>query len=196
MRVQNLFIALTTSVFAVSTCPSWSLSARTTQLPQNVTRQIPSTLTAQLTYGKVREIRTCPSRKNPNKGAISLEQAKIYYICGIESLRGDLGKAHSFYEFLDNLQMEIAPKSRPTNKADLRIGYKEDIDLQQPVYPIQVSYTDYACFTYAPGSSKEGKNCLTHDYKGVGICFRNTFSDWYCKAQGSQSNERWIAPPN
>lgn len=194
MRVQNLFIALTTSIFAVSASPSWSAAARSTQSPQNVTRQIPTTLTAQATYGTNRKNQTCPSRVNPKNGAISLEQAKIYFTCDYERFFGP--GSHSSYRFLENLQLKIAPKSRPTNDADLRLGYEEDIDLKQSVYPIRVSYTSYNCFAYRPGSSREGKNCITNDYQGIGICFRNTFGDWYCKAQGTFSNKRDTAPPN
>jgi hypothetical protein len=196
MRVQNLFIALTTSVFAVSTCPSWSVAARSTQSIQNVTRQIPSTLTAQLTYGTTRTNRTCPSRVNPKNGTLSLEQAKTYFVCDFEALNGNRGENYSAYVFVDNLQLDIAPKSRPTNDTDLKLGYREDIDLQQFVYPIRVSYTKYICNTYTPGSSSEGKNCITADDQGVGICFRNTFGDWHCKANYRESNNRRGAPPS
>jgi hypothetical protein len=197
MKIQNLFIALTTSVFAVSSNPLWSV-ATAKQSIQNVNRQIPSTLITQMIYGTTRTNRTCPSRVNPKKGTLSLDQAKTYFICGRENFSGQPGKNMSSFSFVDNLKMQIASTSRSATDADLAMGYKEDIDLKQPVYPIRASYTSTYCSAYSPGNlNQEGKNCIANDIKGIGICFRNTFGDWYCKMRGSSSNQRENSvPPN
>jgi hypothetical protein len=197
MKVQNLFIALTTSIFAVSSSPSWSVSAAT-QSSQNVTRQAPATLVAQMIYPTARVNRTCPSRVNPQRGGISLEQARTYFICRYETFTGPLGKAYSGYTFVNDLKMQMAA-ARPPNRADLALGYEEEIDLKQPVYPIKFSYSDAACDAYNPNPSYPNPNdgkCLVRDeVKGVGICFRSNFGEWHCKMQRPNSTKmRWAAP--
>jgi hypothetical protein len=197
MKVQNLLIALTTSILAVSSNPSWSVAARSTQLNQNTDRQIPSSLIADMTYGTTRTNRTCASQVNPKKGAISLEQAKTYFICRYETFTGPLGRAGSFYTFVDDLNMQMAA-ARPANGADLGLGYKEDIDSKQPVHPIKVSYVRTFCGARNIGGlseSRQGK-CLVNEVKGIGICFRNTFSEWHCKIRGQSTSAVWAKPRN
>jgi hypothetical protein len=197
MKVQNLLIALTTSIFAVSSNLSWSIAAQSTQLNQNTDRQTPSSLIAQMTYGTTRTNRTCASRVNPKKGAISLEQAKKYFICRYETFTRPLGKAGSFYTFVDDLNMQMAA-ARPADGADRGLGYEEDIDLKQLVYPIKVSYLSTFCPARNIGEAGEaGKGkCLVRDVKGIGICFRNTFSEWHCKTRGKSTPAVWAMPRN
>jgi hypothetical protein len=194
MKVQNLFIALT-SISAVSSSPSWSVAAAT-QSSQNGTRQAPATLVAQMIYPTARVNRTCPSRVNPQRGAISLEQAKTYFICRYESFTGPLGKNGSSYNFVNDLKMQIAA-ARPSTRADLALGYEEEIDLKQPVYPIKFSYSDASCHAYNPNyPTANDRNCLVRDeVKGGGICFRSNFGEWHCKMWPPNSTKmRWAAP--
>ena len=194
MKVQNLLIALTTSVLAVSSSPSWSVAAGSTQ---NVTKQAPSTLVAQMVYATTRTNRTCPSRVSPQRGGISLEQARTYFICRYETFTGPLGKNGSGYNFVDDLKMQMAA-ARPPTRADLGLGYEEDINLNQPVYPIKVSYRGTDCSAYRPGEFGEsGKgNCLVRDrVTGVGICFRSTFGEWHCKTRPMGSTPTRRADP-
>jgi hypothetical protein len=196
MKVQNLLIVLTTSVFAISSSPSWSVSAATRSTP-NVTRQAPATLVAQMVYATTRVNRTCPSRVNPQRGGISLQQARTYFICRYETFTGPLGKAYSGYTFVNDLKMQMAA-ARPPNRIDLALGYEEEIDSKQPVYPIKFSYSDAACSAYnpgEPGESGKGKCLVRDEVKGVGICFRSNFGEWHCKMQRPDSTEmRWAAP--
>jgi hypothetical protein len=197
MKVQNLFIALTTSVFAISSNPAWSVAAAT-RSTQNIQRQAPATLIADMTYGTTRTNRTCPSRVNPQRGRISLEQARTYFICRYENFTGELGKNGSDFTFVDDLKMQMSA-ARPPNRADLGLGYEEGIDLKQPVYPIKVSYTSTSCGARNLGEAgEEGKgNCLVRGVKGIGACFRNTFGEWHCKIRGeSTSAPTWAAPRN
>jgi hypothetical protein len=194
MKVQNLFIALTTSVLAVSSSPSWSVAAGSTP---NVTRQAPTTLIAQMTYGTTRTNRTCPSRVNPQRGGISLEQARTYFICRYERFSGLLGKGNSSYNFVDDLKMQMAA-ARPPTRADLGLGYEEDINLNQPVYPIKVSYRSTFCDARNPESLREDRKeaCLvTDEVKGVGICFRSNFGEWHCKTRPTGSTGTYRAKP-
>jgi hypothetical protein len=196
MKAQNLFIALTTSVLAVSSSPLWSVAAAT-QSTQNVTRQAPATLIAERVYPTNRAIRTCSSRVNPQRGAISLEQARAYFICRYERFTGELGKTGSSYSFINDLKMQMAA-ARPPTGADLGLGYEEEIDLKQRVYPIKVSYSDAACPSYNPeypNPTSDGKCLVRDEVKGVGICFRSNFGEWHCKMWPPKSTiMRWAAP--
>ena len=196
MKVQNLIIALTTSLFAVSSSPSWSVAAAT-RSTHNVTRQAPATLIAQRVYPTNRSIRTCPSRVNPQRGAISLEQARAYFICRYERFTGELGKTGSSYNFVNDLKMQMAA-ARPPTGADLALGYEEEIDLKQPVYPIKVNYSDAGCPSYNPSYPNpriDGKCLVRDEVKAVGICFRSNFGEWHCKTRPiSSSPMRWAAP--
>ena len=196
MKVQNLFIALTTSIFAVSSNPAWSV-ATATQSTQNVTRQAPATLVAQVVYPTDRAIRTCPSRTSPQRGAISLEQARAYFICRYETFTGTLGQISASYNYVNDLKMQIAG-ARPPTSADLALGYQEEIDLKQPVYPIKFKYSDAACRGYNlsyPNPATDGKCLVRDEVKGVGICFRSNFGEWHCKMRPPSSTPmRWAAP--
>jgi hypothetical protein len=201
MKVQNLFIALTTSIFAVSSNPSWSVAAGKLQSTQNVHRQAPATLVAQMVYPTTRTNRTCPSRVNPTRGRLSLEQARTYFICRYETFTGTPGKVGSSYNFVDDLKMQMAA-ARPPTSADLALGYQEEIDLKQSVYPIKVSYSDASCPVYnsnppVPNPTSDGKCLVRDEVKGVGICFRSNFGEWHCKTRPTGSTPmRWAAPPN
>jgi hypothetical protein len=196
MKVQNLFIALTTSIFAVSSSPSWSVSAAT-QSNQNIQRQAPSTLIADMNYVTTRINRTCPSRVNPQRGGLSLQQARAYFICRYETFTGPLGRNGSSYNFVDDLKMQMAA-ARPPTRADLGLGYEEDINLNQPVYPIKVSYRETYCAARNPGdygAAQEGMCNVRDRVTGVGICFRSTFGEWHCKMRPTGSTEmRWAKP--
>lgn len=191
MKVQNLLIALTTSIFAVSSSPSWSVAAGSTQSTKNANRQAPATLVAQMNYGTTRTARTCPSRVSPKRGAISLEQAKIYFICDYEGISVD----GSSLIFVDNLKLQISSTSRSATSADLELS--REINLKQPVYPITARYTTTVCSSITPpGNPMEGKNCVASDIKGSGFCFRNTASNWDCAIQARGSIARRVATPN
>jgi hypothetical protein len=197
MKIQNLFIALTTSILAVSSSPEWSVAARSTQSTPNVHRQASATLIADMSYPTTRINRTCPSRVNPTRGGISLEQARTYFICRYESFTGPLGKNGSSYSFVDDLKMQMAAARRP-NGADHALGHEEDINLNQPVYPIKVSWRSTYCDARNPGDYGAGNDrmCLVRDeVKGVGICFRSTFGEWHCKTRPISSSPTRRAAP-
>jgi hypothetical protein len=196
MKIQNLFIALTTSIFAVSSSPSWSVAAGSTQSTPNVNKQAPATLIADMNYATNRTNRTCPSRVNPQRGGISLEQARTYFICRYEGFYGLLGKNRSNYNFVDDLKMQMAA-ARPPTSADLGLGYEEDINLNQPVYPIKVSYRATFCDARYPGdygAAREGMCQVRDEVKGVGICFRSNFGEWHCKMRSTGTPLRYAKP--
>jgi hypothetical protein len=135
-----------------------------------------------MNYATNRTNRTCPSRVNPQRGGLSLEQARAYFICRYETSDG--------YSFVDDLKMQMAA-ARPPTRADLGLGYEEDINLNQPVYPIKVSYRHTNC----AARNLEGM-CLVRDQvTGVGICFRSNFGEWHCKMRPTGSTEQHWAKP-
>jgi hypothetical protein len=150
-----------------------------------------------MTYPTTRINRTCPSRVNPQRGGISLEQARTYFICRYEDFTGTLGKNGSSYSFVDDLKMQMAAARQP-NGADHVLGHEEDINLNQPVYPIKVSYRGTYCSASNPGdygAAREGMCLVRDEVKGVGICFRSNFGEWHCKTRPMGSTPmRWAKP--
>jgi hypothetical protein len=196
MKFQSLLIALTTSIFAISTNTSWSLAAGSTRSTLNVSKQNPATLIAKMSYGTNRRPITCPSRVSPQKGAPSLAQAKAYFICDKETLFGDFGTDLSSFLFVNDLNMQISSKARAATGTDLALGYKQSIDTNRPVYPIRGTYTIYLCFADYPGSHRKGKNCKVSVENESGVCFHSSFGDWHCRMRNiSSENKGQSAPP-
>lgn len=119
-----------------------------------------------------REPRTCPSRKEPTRGAISASQAALYVQCREEQPVSDLEVG-----LVENIKVEVG-KPRPYLRlSDMR---PTDIDPSQPVYPLRGSYTHYRCQGSPP------KNCTSYDLVNAsGLCWKTSFGDWSCALSGS-----------
>ncbi len=157
----------------------------------------PTILHAQtLPYGTTRKPSICPSLKNPKKGAPSVEQAKMYFMCDSEWESGTVGtgSTNSNLWLVDDLTLEVASRSRPFNESDLsfirvRNGARVGMDTTKPVYEIQGSFTRYICYDMSRGR-RVGKNCVVTRYtNGAGICFKTTFDDWHCGMTGAKGTE-------
>ena len=152
----------------------------------------PTLLTAQdLRFGTSRVPRSCPSRSAPRTGAISVEQAKMYLTCHLE--RG----SDSSLRFVTDLELQVAPRSRLPNGSDLYRAAAQSIALDQskPLYDIRGSYTDYICGR-TTAAVAEKRNCGSSNMSaGKGICFKDTFGDWFCLITSSMSKEKRTAPP-
>jgi hypothetical protein len=131
--------------------------------------------------------RTCSSRVNPRQGAPTVAQAKAHFICGHErTVPG--GVQNSPITFLvRDLNLQISPRSRRARRDDLQhnrdgnFGQPLSMDTDKPVYDIRGNYTSYSCF--------ERRDCIVYSYKGTGICFVDTFSDWHCKMIGTTNGQ-------
>lgn len=165
---------------------------------------IPSTVIAETsTYGTTLKPRTCPSRTEPKTGALSLEQAKMYFICDNEWQNGTPGQVSptSYITLIDNLNLKIAPRSRPFNQNDFTYAHYQGgkvlaIDTEKPVYDIRGSYDSYTCFEINRSFSA-GKNCvITSFYDSSGICFRDTFDEWHCRMRGRSKMFHKMPPPD
>ncbi|MDZ8053252.1 MAG: hypothetical protein RMX68_025495 [Aulosira sp. ZfuVER01] len=161
----------------------------------------PTVLTAQtLSYGTTRKPHTCPSTVEPKKGAPSVEQAKMYFLCDQEWERPRIGSIGSALWLISDLTLQVAPHSRPANGTDLTFNTRHGgehlgMDTDQPVYDIRASFTSYIC-NEIRGSYREGKNCTVSQFpSSTGICFRNTFGDWHCRAKGSSKKIGDRLPP-
>lgn len=161
----------------------------------------PTVLTAQtLPYGTARKPHTCPSTVEPKKGAPSVEQAKMYFLCDQEWESPRYTNSGSFWVLISDLTLQIASHSRPANGTDLtfntrRGGEHLGMDTDQPVYDIRASYTSSTCYKIQD-IYPEGKNCRVEQFpSSTGICFRNTFGDWHCRTRGSAKEIGKHLPP-
>ena len=150
----------------------------------------PATLVAQTPdYGTARRPRTCPSRANPITGKLTIEQAKIYFICDYEV---DTPILH----LVNDVNLQISSRSRPANNfSDFRIKGALNMNVKKGVYDIRGSFTSYTCFNATPG--REGKNCDIAYLSGTGICFNNTSDEWHCRMLSApvKEGERNVPPP-
>ena len=152
----------------------------------------PTLLTAQdLRFGTSRVPRSCPSRSAPRTGAISVEQAKMYLTCHLES------GSDSSLRFANDLELQVAPRPRRPNGSDLSRAAAQSIaiDTNKPLYDIRGSYTSYFCGR-TTAAVEEKRNCVTNNMSsGKGICFKDTFGDWFCLITSSMSESKETAPP-
>jgi hypothetical protein len=162
----------------------------------------PSILVAQsFPYGTARTPKNCPSRLEPKRGAPSVDQAKLYFTCDSEVEEGKVGRGnfYSYIRLIENLTMQVSPKSRPANSTDLK--YIESnrgsspMDTTQPVYDIRGSYDGYVCYDTTRTRYQVGENCKVDRYTSTGICFRSTFGDWYCRMKGTYKEIGDKLPP-
>lgn len=164
----------------------------------------PTVLTAQtVPYGTARRPHTCPSRVEPKTGAPSVEQAKMYFLCDEEWKFGTAGEGYltSYLWLVNDLSLQVAPRSRPFNISDLQFikryheGVILSIDTEQPIYDIRGNFTNYICYDIKR-IYPIGKNCtVSHFPNSNGICFRNTFGDWHCRMIGSPEKIEKHSPP-
>ncbi|WP_145837735.1 hypothetical protein [Dulcicalothrix desertica] len=164
---------------------------------------IPTAVIAETsTYGTTLKPRTCPSRTEPSRGALSVEQAKMYFICDNEWHNGTPGQVSptSSLWLIDNLNLKVAPRSRPFNTNDFTYtryqgGKILAIDTEKPIYDIRGSYTSYVCYEINRLYSA-GKNCSVTSFPdSSGICFRDTFDEWHCLMRGSSKEMLHKMPP-
>ncbi len=118
-------------------------------------------------YG-TRDPITCPSsRKEPMRGPISAEQAKLYFLCRREEVAAD------GIDLIENLTLEVG------NGYPWSWSEPSDADRDSPIYPIRGSFTDYHCWAQ---HSAPGRNCMTLDQPDAeGKCYRTSFGDWDCR---------------
>ena len=142
-------------------------------------------------YGTSRQRRTCPSRTEPSRGRISVEQAKIYAACYYE----EKAVFNASVDFVDILSLEVAPKSRQARSADFRL---HQIDIEKPLYDIRGNIVIYNCQNITPGYPR-GQNCrVSRIPKSTGKCYQTTFGDWYCVLGGTSlvRPETKMPPPD
>jgi hypothetical protein len=134
--------------------------------------------------------RTCASRKSPTKGAPTVAQAKMYFICDGEfNINGGLGAAKA--KLVRDVKIEISPKPIFVNRANIE-DIKEaaagrNMDVEKPAYAIRGSFMNYAC-------TKNSSGCIVDDIQATGFCFVDNFSDWHCIMKGKSSSTRRNVP--
>ena len=151
-----------------------------------------------LRYGTSRVPQSCPSRSEPKTGAITARQAEKYFTCHVEkgdSFDGEMGNM----SFVTDLKIQVAPKSRRATIGDVSRAANSGslaLDMDRPVYDIRGSYNSYFCGR-TTAAVQEKRNCnLSNFPKSQGICFQNSFSDWFCLLTGPMKmGSRRVAPP-
>lgn len=161
----------------------------------------PTTLNAQTAdYGTTRRPRTCSSLVKPKKGKLTVEQAKMYFACDseLENINSVAGYSSTLH-LIDDLTLQISPRSRPSNSTDLKFNFyhgskSAGMDTDRPVYDIRGSFTGYTCFEIGRTFSA-GKNCDFDRLSSTGICFLDTFGEWHCRMIGSVNKSGRKLPP-
>jgi hypothetical protein len=150
-----------------------------------------------LGYGTSRVPQSCPSRSEPKTGAITSRQAEKYFTCHVE--KGESFNANNTHmSLVTDLKIEVAPKSRRATIADVSRAANSGsltLDMDRPVYNIRGSYNSYFC-NRITAAVQEKQNCiLTVLSNQQGICFQNSFKDWFCLLSGPQKDMPRTAPP-
>jgi hypothetical protein len=148
-------------------------------------------------YGTSRVPQSCPSRSEPKTGAITAKQAKKYFTCHVE--KGEVFNAKDTHmNLVTDLKIEVAPKSRRATIEDVSRAANSSslaLDMNRPVYEIRGSYNSYFC-NRITGAVQEKRNCILSNLpKQQGICFQNSFSDWFCLLSGPSKMISGQAPP-
>jgi hypothetical protein len=154
----------------------------------------PTMLAAQdMRYGTSRVPQSCPSRSEPKTGAITARQAEEYFTCHVE----DSASSYNM-SFVTDLKIEVARKSRRATIGDVSRAANSRslaLDMDRPVYDIRGSYNDYFCGR-TTAAVEEKRNCILSNFpKSQGICFQNSFKDWFCLLTGPSKEISRTAPP-
>jgi hypothetical protein len=142
-------------------------------------------------YGTSRQLRSCPSRTEPTRGRISVEQAKMYVACYYE----DQPITGPDVKFVDILSLEIAAKPRAARPIDLRLV---DIDIEKPIYELRGSLVVHTCENLVSQyNAPRGQNCsIGRELKAIGKCYQTPFGEWHCVmgGMGLVTNQEYKMP--
>jgi hypothetical protein len=112
--------------------------------------------TAMLRMYGARGPATCASRKEPARGAPSVEQAVKYFICDNESLVESVD--HYELHLVSDVRLEVG-KGRPFDMFKDNQPADEDLN-PSPRYPIKGSFVAWTCGPV--NSSQPDKNCMKY----------------------------------
>ena len=128
-------------------------------------------------YGS-RDPVTCPTIKEPAKGAPSVAQATKYTACTME---GEMGSTTLY--LLQDIKVEIGGGTPFLQIPSIhRPG---NADINGTVYAIRGSYKKYQCTVISKVFPNAGKNCRVYDVpKATGSCYRTNFGEWSCTLLG------------
>jgi hypothetical protein len=119
---------------------------------------------------------TCPSYKEPRTGAISADQAKQYFKCGLEA-KGGLEGTDGQVFVVEDLVLEVGAASPP---GTIRIP---DAAADSPAYAIKGSFVIYGCtaISTSPMTYNKGRNCTVKTQPNAsGWCYKTVNQDWRC----------------
>lgn len=113
---------------------------------------------------------TCPSYKEPRTGPISVDQAKRYFMCGLEGAGGQIF-------LVEKLKLEVG-EAAPAGTFGI-----VDAATDAPAYAIHGSFVLYGCNSISTSSltNNKGKSCSVKSQPNAsGWCYKNVNDDWRC----------------
>jgi hypothetical protein len=141
-----------------------------------------------MNFGTARPLRTCPDRTQPSKGPIGVAQATAYVACSYED-RPPEGAAVTFVDIVD---LQIAPNTRPVNTGDI-VRWPQ-IDPKKPIVVLRGSVVTHTCWNIT-GSMQAGPNCTRKEVpNAIGTCWQNQFAAWSCYLGGPTAKETRLQP--
>ncbi|MGA9041658.1 MAG: hypothetical protein WB421_14090 [Terriglobales bacterium] len=141
-------------------------------------------------YG-TRDPVSCGSRKEPVTGAISEEQARRYFTCGLESKAG-IERTDGQVFLVEELKLKVG-EAAPEGSAPI-----PDAAGISAVYPISGSFVLYACvpISTTPLTYNKGKNCSVKTQPNAnGWCYKNINGDWRCDMIDTRNRTMQIEMP-
>jgi hypothetical protein len=139
---------------------------------------------------------TCASRYDPASGPISSALATKYFTCESEKeMTYDTRPPQLYVLDQVNLQVGKAMSYVAASGAFPSLRMSE-IDINQPVYPIQGSYNLYMCDPIGGGNA--GSNCtLSPNPDNAGVCYKTESKEWRCLVQPRKVMDlkSKVAPP-
>jgi hypothetical protein len=141
-----------------------------------------------MNFGTARALRTCPDRTQPSQGPIGVAQATAYVACNYED-RPPEGAAVTF---VDVVELQIAPNTRPVNTGDI-VRWPQ-IDPKKPIFVLRGSVVTHTCWNISR-SIQAGANCTRKEVpNAVGTCWQNQFAAWSCYLRGQTTKETRLQP--
>jgi hypothetical protein len=145
----------------------------------------------QWNWGTSRQLRTCPDKTSPKKGAMTVAMATTYVGCFYEERK----PYNANVTFVDVLSLQIiGKKNKPTTR---EIMLWPEIDRKRPVYLLRGSLLVHTCANitgneYGP---EQGSNCSRSEVpKAKGNCWVDLVGEWSCYLGGSDPSPKRKQP--
>jgi hypothetical protein len=141
-------------------------------------------------WGTSRQLRTCPDKTKPKKGAMTVALAMMHVSCFYEERE----PYNANVTFVDIASLQIGAKHKPSTR-DIMLW--PEIDRKRPVYVLRGSMVVHTCanITSNEYGPKQGENCSQSQLpKAKGNCWVDSFGDWSCYIGGTDPSPKRKQP--